>query len=298
MNKTKVVWLDVNLHTWEHDWLLDLFNDIEIDLQITNSFENLTYNENCVVIANHAINYRAYLDALKSKGTKYGIVLLSDENLREPMEYLHDPHCKFVARNYFSPIYHPHPKLFTFGLGYKKGFGAPKDTLPKFSDRELSWCFAGSIHDDERKKATQLFQDNIKYPHKVHFCSGFNAEDGIGTEEYKKMMHQSQFALSPQGQVNNDSFRTYEALEAGCIPITMANSPMFKVVPSYWHAIFLGDKDLPFIIEDTWEDALEKVKEIHSQNRGDEIQTKCIEFWARWKQNWRNEFAHRVQLLQ
>lgn len=300
MEKTKVIWLDVNMHQWEKDWLIELLTDLNPEFISTNTFNDsrLSSPENCIVVSNHAINYRAYLDLLRSKGCKYGVILLSDENLREAMEYLHDPHCKFVARNYFHPLFHPHPKLFTFALGYKKGFKSPQESHKKFSDREISWCFAGSLHDEERKSATDLFQEHItKPPHKLHFCSGFNAADGLGTDEYKTMLEDSRFALCPRGQVNNDSFRIYEALEAGSIPITLANAPHMKVQPSYWHAIFLGDSELPFVIAEDWKEALEKVKVIEDTGKGDLIQQECSQFWARWKKNWRNEFTRRTQLL-
>lgn len=296
MEKTKVIWLDVNLHTWEHDWLLDLFSGCDTELTITNTFENLPEPENCLVVCNHAIDYRYYLDCLKEKGSKYGVVLLSDENLRELMEYVHDPHCKFVARNYFHPFYATHPKVFTFGLGYKKGLQCSPQTTPAYVEREYKWCFAGTIHDDERKSATELFKNKLN-PYKTHFCSGFNAEDGMGTDDYKKMLQKSKYALCPRGQVNNDSFRIYEALETGAIPVALKHAPHMKVDPSYWHAIFLGDSELPFICTETWEEALEEIEKIEKENKGAEVQEKCFTFWIKWKTNWRNEFKRRIALL-
>jgi hypothetical protein len=125
-----VVWLDVNLHNWEKDWLFYLLENQYAYFLITNKFKNLPTDKPTVVVANHAIDYRKYLDVLRQNNRKYGIVLLSDENLHEPMEYVHDPNCMFVARNYFTPFFLKHPKVFTFGLGYKNNFKV-KESLKK-----------------------------------------------------------------------------------------------------------------------------------------------------------------------
>jgi len=289
-----VVWLDVNLHQWERDWLSYLLENNYSQFLITNKFEELPVDKPTIVIANHAINYRRYLDELRQNNKKYGVVLLSDENVCEKMEYVHDPNCVFVARNYFNPFYLKNPKVFTFGLGYKNDFKTKKPT-PTFNERELVWSFAGSFHDGYRKEAVQLFKKLI--PHKTHSVSGFNAEDGLKTEEYIELLETSKFALCPRGQINNDCFRVYETLEAGCIPVTLAFAEHMEVRPSYWHAVFYGDSDLPFITAYSWEEALEKTQEILNTGKGADLQKECQDFWQRWKTNWKNMFRNQVYKL-
>jgi hypothetical protein len=289
-----IVWLDVNLDKWEQDWLLYLLENQYDKFFVTNRFNDLPVDKPTVVVANHAINYRRYLDELRQNNKKYGVVLLSDENLYERMEYLHDPNCVFVARNYFNPEYLKHPKVFTFGLGYKKNFIAKKDS-PTFNERGLVWSFAGSFHDDFRKNAVQKFKH--LEPNKTHSVSGFNAADGLGTEEYVAMLEDSKFALCPRGQVNNDCFRLYEALEAGSIPVALSFAEHMQVRPSYWHAVFYGESNMPFVVADSWEEAAEKVKGIIEQNRGQEVQAQCQEFWTRWKLNWKAMFEDKIKFL-
>jgi len=289
-----IVWLDVNLHNWEKDWLFYLLENQYAYFLITNEFENLPTDKPTVVVANHAINYRKYLDVLRQNNNKYGIVLLSDENLHEPMEYVHDPNCMFVARNYFTPFYLKHPKVFTFGLGYKNNFKV-KEQSPTFSERDLVWSFAGSFHDDFRKNAVEKFKK--LEPNKAHSVSGFNASDGLGTADYLNMLERSKFALCPRGQVNNDCFRIYEALEAGSIPIVLSFAEHLEIRPSYWHAVFYGEGNMPFVVADSWDEAFEKVKSIVNENRGDEVQAQCQEFWHRWKLNWKTMFKDKIQKL-
>ena len=294
VSAVNVVWLDVNLHQWEHDWLSYLLEDTFAQFLITNEFYGLPVNKPTVVVANHAINYREYLDTLRQNNKKYAVVLLSDENVCEKMEYVHDPNCVFVARNYFNPLYLKHPKVFTFGLGYKNNFRT-KEKSPLYSERRYIWSFAGSFHDDFRKDAVETFKK--LNPHKIHSVSGFNAKDGLETHKYVSMLEQSKFALCPRGQVNNDCFRIYEALEAGCIPVVLASAEHLQVKPSYWHAVFYGDSTMPFVVADSWAEALEKVQDIEKNKKGDEVQRNCQEFWARWKSNWKKMFEYKIMLL-
>jgi len=285
MNKTKVIWFDVNLAKWEYDWLSELLEEVETELIVTNTFDNLPPLENCVVVSNHAVNYRAYLDALRENCKHYGVILLSDENLREPLEYLHDPNCVFVARNYFHPFYHGHPKVSLFGLGYKKGFNAHEVKNKDFQSREYDWCFAGSIHGKERQEALEALK-SFSSNHRIHTCSGFDAEDGLGTKEYREMLSNSKYALCPAGQDSMDSFRIYEALEAGAIPVTLKHTEHMRVEPSYWHAVFFGQQELPFVMGNSWEEVVEKL------NAGESLPTaeQCGEFWTHWKKKWQTEF--------
>lgn len=289
-----VVWLDINLHQWERDWLSYLLDNNYSQFLITNKFEELPVDKPTVVIANHAINYRRYLDELRQNNKKYGVMLLSDENVCEKMEYVHDPNCVFVARNYFNPFYLKNPKVFTFGLGYKNDFKIQQPT-PTFDQRDLVWSFAGSFHDGYRKEAVQLFKKIV--PNKTHSVSGFNADDGLKTAEYVDMLENSKFALCPRGQVNNDCFRIYEALEAGCIPVTLAFAEHMEVRPSYWHAVFYGDSSLPFIAANSWEEAVEQTQKILDEGTGTELQKQCQDFWERWKNNWKNMFANKLYKL-
>jgi hypothetical protein len=194
-------------------------------------------------------------------------------------------------RNYIHPNFLTNPKVTVFGLGYKRDFHKYLN-LKDTEKRDLLWSFAGTLHGD-RKKAVDLFKD--ERPNKVHACSGFGAADGLSTKEYVEMLQESVFALCPSGQDSMDSFRLYEALEAGCIPITLTNSNQFKLYPSYWHGVFKG-AELPFVIEKDWEKLHEKVINNLSKDV-DIVSKKCKNLWETYKTIWRNKVTTLVKLL-
>jgi hypothetical protein len=281
MTPINIQWFTQDESLWELDWLRYLFSDVQQHIEIEPNPTKIKTNENTVLICNHAIPYRCVLDELRSKGKQYVIVLLSDENLRDPCEWLHDPHCLGLMRNYVHPGQLHHPKVKVFGLGYKRGFC---EHLEGNRVRNLRWSFAGTPHGD-RQRMLNLFED-IK-PNRSYSCSGFNAKDGLDTAEYVRLLERSQYVLCPPGQDSMDSFRLYEALEAGCVPLTINNSSQFILKPSYWHAVFRGETRLPFVSEDKWElycDSFYKITDnAYEQQRAD-----CASLWLTWKTKWKN----------
>jgi hypothetical protein len=112
MNDVKIQWLTSDENLFELDWLKFLFSDVQDYIDIEYDYRKINTDHNTVLICNHAVPYRAVLDELRSKGKKYAIVLLSDENLIDPCEWLHDPNCVGCMRNYVHPNFLTNPIKF------------------------------------------------------------------------------------------------------------------------------------------------------------------------------------------
>lgn len=293
MSKIPILWFGDGGETWGKDWLTHLFPE--------NTFKFVTYGphetpevaENCIVCTNVGAS-NAYIDKLHRHGSRFGVILLSDECLTEEMAYVADENCVFLARNYAHPLVLNNPKSFIFGLGWKNGFREhAKPEIPA-TKRGLVWSFAGSLKLD-RANALNSFE-KIQ-PNRTWVCKQFNDPDYLGVKEYADLLSDSVFALAPGGGASNDSFRIYEALEAGAIPIVLKNSPPLTITPSYWHAVFRGESTLPFILADSWEDAAVKAQMVLDSGQLDLIQESCIDFWNHWKTSWKRMFATALDLL-
>jgi hypothetical protein len=291
MTSVNIQWLTQDQSLWELDWLRYLVSDVQQFIDIENDPAKIKTDKNTVLICNHAVPYRFVLDELRSKQKRYVIVLLSDENLIDPCEWLHDPQCLGLMRNYVHPGQLTNPKVKVFGLGYKRGFC---EHLIQNGVRDLQWSFAGTLH-GERKLMLDIFAD-IK-PNKSFSCSGFNANDGLDTAEYAKLLGRSKYVLCPPGQDSMDSFRIYEALEAGCVPITLNNSLQFTLRPSYWHAVFYGEQKMPFVSEDEWELTRSVVHGV-SQEEYEQHRKDCAAVWLRWKTLWKTTATDLYKKLQ
>ena len=81
-----------------------------------------------------------------------------------------------------------------------------------------------------------------------YYCnvnSSWQSDDSLTTEYYKKILEQSIFIPCPKGNNSVDTFRLYEAIEAGSIPIVIKDK--------YWENLF-GPQN-PLIQLDSWDNA-------------------------------------------
>jgi hypothetical protein len=290
MNDVRVQWLTQDESLWEADWLLYLLGDVTDHINAEFDPAAIKTDKNTVLICSHSVPYRRVLDKLRANEKQYVIVLLSDENLRDLCEWVHDPSCRGLLRNYLNPYMFRHPKVKVFGLGYKRDF---KKSLDSTRERTLTWSFAGTLH-NQRRNTVEKFK--IFDQHELHECSGFGALDGLTTAEYAELLQKSKYALIPEGQDSMDSFRLYEALEAGCVPLTVTNSSRFKVIPSYWNGILDTPETLPFVIAPTWGEVVDKLRDETEQSYA-EKQVDCEKLWNRTKKRWRSEFTRVCQTL-
>jgi hypothetical protein len=110
----------------------------------------------------------------------------------------------------------------------------------------------------------------------------WNDPSGLSREEYIYEMTNSVFVPCPDG-VNPETFRFYEALEAGCIPLivkTEKNAIWFKWVSNY----------IPLIANDTWDDALRIMYTLLSNPRRLEVyRDEILKGWWKWTQDLKRE---------
>jgi hypothetical protein len=160
------------------------------------------------------------------------------------------------------------------------------------------WCFLGAVHHKARQDAIKTFLSSKPYLLKVS-SGGFNS-DNLSIEEYKQTMVLSKFAICPIGQGNLDTFRFYEAMEAGCVPIVLNRTAEQPYRPSYWHAVFMlpPEYDIPIVMDDTWEECLQSMESL-MQNpvKYYDLHTKMTQFWENQKGLWKQRIGEAVNVL-
>jgi len=85
------------------------------------------------------------------------------------------------------------------------------------SRRQYPWCFMGTLWPGTtRAQAVDCFFTAI--PNGLaHGSEGFGK--GVANDQYVAVLHQSQFSLCPEGHRHFETFRFYESLELGAIPL-------------------------------------------------------------------------------
>ena len=118
----------------------------------------------------------------------------------------------------------------------------------EMQDRALNWFFAGQVNHDRRIKCVEKLREiGSKITGKLVETKGFTL--GLPQEEYYKHMASCKVVPCSSGPYTPDTFRLYEALEAGCVPIAdkMPSSIVDNFQEDYFKCIFGEDPPFPII---------------------------------------------------
>lgn len=139
-------------------------------------------------------------------------VHLSDEMCSDDISWYNSPMCKGVIR-FYPRAGADQPHVVTLPLGYSNNIGPKKYESNQL--REYKWSFYGTGWFDRAKKLSALASIQ---PNNVKIFNKWNHPDLEPRPKYYEIIKKSIFVPIPLGN-NPDTFRLYEALEAGAIPI-------------------------------------------------------------------------------
>jgi hypothetical protein len=166
------------------------------------------------------------LEKWESFGVKFHILHLSDEYGQDDISFYNLSGCQKVLRFYKRE--NLPEKVTTIPLGFHWTLNeGSKNVLvhtPKLPFRTLTWSFFGTDWRDRKKLLQPLFDISGEY--KAQFFKDWNDPAALDESAYISTLLDTIFVPCPDG-MNPETFRFYEALECGCIPIvvrTEANS--------------------------------------------------------------------------
>lgn len=113
------------------------------------------------------------------------------------------------------------------------------------AQRRWEWCFAGQVTHDRREALASVLRQMeggwlLETP-------AFTA--GVEQSEYWLRMASAKVAPCPSGPVTVDTFRVYEALEAGCFPVVDGATPGGNAAAGYWPTLFGQDPPFPVVVD-------------------------------------------------
>ena len=187
-------------------------------------------------------------------GLEFYVLHMSDEFCSDPIDFYQLPGCKGVVRNYFRADA-VSQKVVTIPLGFHWAIpnGEPYLHTPRPPFRELAWSFVGTGWLGRKEKLAPLTQ---VAEHKAVFMDDWNSPKMLGREECLSIMLNSWCVPCPSGH-NGETFRFYEALEAGAVPIVVreGNEDFLKFVASYFQ----------IMVANSWEHAAQLVYTLKQQ---------------------------------
>jgi hypothetical protein len=211
---------------------------------------------------------RSFLNGIRRVRGK-GLFHLADESFTGGYEIY--TNFDFVLRNYHSPIFN-NPGIMTLPLGFTNNMMTLSHT-PPVTQRRFLWSFAGF------KRAARIHMfENLKNvePHKCYLYDGQSQQPWLDRAEFRGLLSDSVFSPCPMGNTVLESFRIYESLEMGCIPILERRRWM-----PYYDRLMPGH---PLPTFSSWRNARQFVEAVSSdQSRLISYQQDIAGWWRKYK---------------
>lgn len=160
------------------------------------------------------------------------VIITSDEENKFPIDDLEHPNMR---------IYATYPnKKYTSQITWLP-IGPARINENLIADKPLDWAYLGQVNHESRRKLVEILED-MGDNRMLLETSGFS--QGFPRDEYYDWMSRAKVAPAPRGNISPDSFRLYEAMEVGAVPITEDRE--------FWNYLF-GDHRFA-VIDSDWEE--------------------------------------------
>jgi GR25 family glycosyltransferase involved in LPS biosynthesis len=154
------------------------------------------------------------------KGVSFRVLHLSDEFTSDDITFYTLPRCKAVVRNYIRADVPRMGHIVTIPLGYHH---SSKEPPKAWKDRSLLWSFHGT---DWFQRGEQLSKFSHLVPNSCRLLPSWNHSTMTSEQDYLRLLNESKFCPILKGN-HNETFRLYETLEAGALPVTTITDPRY-----------------------------------------------------------------------
>ena len=262
-----------NYHFDNSPWILNLLSKLKIEM--IDDMKNLEQNESLIIVDdNIEIKDSFYFD-LSTKAKKIYLIHLGDEGGTDKKDLIYSL-CEHVWRTFSLPMFDDYKNVTSIPIGYKS---APLKKNIEISKKKYLWSFLGTTHGSSRYDLLDK-HENIK-PNFINLTGDFSGKNSMNTEDYYDILNDSIFAPVPHGYFHPESYRLYEALEVGCIPI-IEN-------PFNYFDKFLPKNPIPNI--NNWKDSSDFIKaHIGNYKEMEILKKKIQDWWIQHKENIKKGF--------
>jgi GR25 family glycosyltransferase involved in LPS biosynthesis len=225
--------------------------------------------------------WNEYFKQLSDNNISFKVLHLSDEFGANDISFYSLAHCKAVLRNYLRPDAPYSEKVLTIPLGFHHTSAQNSDGVLK--GRKLLWSFHGTGWFG-RKEVLEGLSDLA--PHSCHITPDWNHSTMTRESDYVRILSNTRFVPILRGN-NVETFRLYEALEAGCVPIYIGVNTEYDKAYSAWLKENLGLVDSV-----NWVSAKKYMS--LPEDKYDVVENyrqALLDNWRKWKERVRSDIA-------
>lgn len=202
------------------------------------------------------------------------VLVTSDEERRFPLDALDHPNMA---------VWVQYPRSEDQADGFLP-VGWPGHFPPLLSGRDQRdhpWVFAGQVNHRRRKELAEVLRrldDGVLIE-----SPGFT--QGLDHREYAALLASAEVVPCPSGPESVDSFRVWETLEAGAVPVADSVCPAVGESAWLWRQVL--DDDPPFPVIGDWADFPDVVAD----------RPRVSAWWSGWKREWCQRIGATVHRL-
>ena len=259
---------------YSNKWIYEILN--KINFQSINSDQELDNKDTLIIIDSSVEKKVEFYTKLKLLCSKIFLIHLGDETGIYDLNIVYG-NCNHVWRTFCTGRYFNNKKVDCIALGYKSGVEINKKDLK----RKYKWAFIGTPHKSSRHDL--LFQLSSIQPSFSYKTEKFHKKI-MDTEEMTQVLSQTSFLPCPNGFVHPETYRLYEALESGCIPIV-------ENAYKYYDRLF---PDNPFLKIDKWIEAKEIINKWTEQKIIKKSE-ECNFWWRKYKEKLQEDIKEKIK---
>jgi GR25 family glycosyltransferase involved in LPS biosynthesis len=259
-----------DLTIYEGKWLNELFSSSNIPFRLEQvSIDDPLSDSNNLIVFLQKPKWdlqKKWVWKLLQTGKTIKIVHCSDEftYYPDPVDFYKWENVKGILRFYQRPDNTSHTLTMPLGYHWKN-----TSEIPLIEKRSFKWSFVGTDWNNRSKQIESLLE--IK-PNFVKYFPDWNNKEQLSEKDYIDLLLDSIFCPCPGGN-NIETYRFYEALECGCIPV-------YTELPE-----ILKDSNIPMIMKtETWNKVAEVMNFLLTNpSVMNDYHSKLMSWWISYK---------------
>jgi len=255
-------------------WIYEILKKIRYD--VIDSEMKLETNDILIIVDSSVEEKIDFYTKLNLICSKIFLFHLGDEFGFYNIKPVYDI-CNYVWRPFCSSKYFKNEKVKCIPIGYKSGV-----SYKEKSHRKYKWAFTGTPHKSSRHDL--LFQFSEIQPFFSHKTEKFDRKN-ISVDQMNDVLSSTEFIPCPYGFFHPETYRVFEALECGCIPIV-------ESAYDYYDRVFPNN---PFIKINKWKDA-KSILEEWDKNQVNKKSKECISWWNKKKNELQDFIKDKINL--
>lgn len=223
-----------------------------------------------VIPARHHADMVTEINAVLGKLRWCIVILIGDEEAAFPVDSLNHEYMKVWV---MTPTFGKYQNIDRYlGDGWPP---AIRSIGARLSDEKTTdWFYSGQVTHERRKQCVESLKDVPG----GEFIETAGFTQGLPHEEYYAALSAAKVAPCPSGPETPDTFRLYEALELGCVPLADDLTPKSDKPTNYWTDMY---GDVPFPVIHDWADAPGYIENL--RDRYPTVNNRVFAWWQQEK---------------